>query len=135
MVNQQFLNNFKIFCIIVFTICITLILLCPTGSPLASGKMYHPSNDSKKIYGSPKTYTKQQQITRGTTEPPKYTVCRLKKRVVTKGGEVCIYVGGNKTHEMVVEMKCPRSFKCIYNPNTPEPNINDVVDSLNKVGK
>ena len=108
-----------------------MIVPVPSNS---SGKMYQPKND-KKIYGSPQKYTKRQQITRGTIEPPKYTVCRLKKRVVTKGGEVCIYVGGNKTHEMVIEMKCPRQFKCVYNPNSPEPNINDVVDSLNEVGK
>jgi hypothetical protein len=88
-----------------------------------------------KTVGEKKQYTKQQKIQRGETEIIKYTTCRLKKRVVTAGGEVCIYVGGNKTHEMVIEMKCPRSFKCVYNPNSPEPSINDVVDSLNKVGK
>ena len=133
MVNQQVLNNFKIFCIIIFTICITLILFCPTNSPLASGKMYEPKGN-KKIYGKPKQLTRQQKIQQGIIILDKMTLCRLKKRVKTKSGqEVCIYEGGNKTFQMVVEYSCPRSFQCKYEPNSKEPNIDSVIDSLNEI--
>ena len=33
------------------------------------------------------------------------------------------------------EQTCPRQYRCIYNPGSKEPNIDDVLDSLNAVGK
>ena len=84
----------------------------------------------------PKSLTKQQQIHQGLIPVPKYTTCRLKKRVKTKSGkQVCVYIGGNKTYEMMVENSCPRKYKCLYNPNQKEPNIDDVINSLNKAVK
>ena len=43
----------------------------------------------------------------------------------------CIYIGNNKTYELMIESWCPRQYKCIYNPWGKEPNIDDVIDSLN----
>jgi|TARA_A100001515_G_scaffold41805_1_gene32950 hypothetical protein len=47
----------------------------------------------------------------------------------------CIYIGGNKTYEMMIESWCPRKFKCVYNPWQKEPNIDDIIDSLNSAVK
>ena len=100
------------------------------------GKIYSPPNDSKKIYGQKKNLTKQQKINQGIDIKPKMTLCRLKKRVKTKSGEeVCIYEGGNKTFEMAIENRCPRSYQCEYNPHGAEPNIDSVIDSLNDAVK
>ena len=100
----------------------------------AGGKIYQPK-DSK--YGSAKQYTKQQQINSGTTAIKKYTTCRLKKRIKSRhtGRQACIYEGGNKTFELMYENTCPKKFKCVYNPNQKEPNIDDVIDSLNNIKK
>tara|TARA_B100000787_G_scaffold157758_1_gene134729 strand:- start:323 stop:709 length:387 start_codon:yes stop_codon:yes gene_type:complete len=100
------------------------------------GKIYSPPNDSKKIYGQKKNLTKQQKINQGIDIKPKMTLCRLKKRVKTKSGEeVCIYEGGNKTFEMAIENRCPRSYMCEYNPHGKPPSIDSVVDSLNEAMK
>ena len=65
-----------------------------------------------------------------------YTTCRLKKRVKSKTGMMaCIYIGNNKTYEMMIESWCPKQYKCIYNPWGKEPNIDDVIDSLNNAVK
>jgi len=89
-----------------------------------------------KIYGSPKPYTRQQQIQRGSRVEKKYTTCRLKKIVQSRsGGQACIYQGGNKTYELMFEKNCPKQYKCVYNPWTKEPNIDDIVDSLNSIKK
>ena len=86
-----------------------------------------------KTVGEKKKYTKQQLRNQGKTEKLKYTTCLLVKRVKTRGGEVCIYRGGNMTHELVIEQKCPRQFKCIYNPWSPVPKIGDIIESLNTI--
>ena len=85
----------------------------------------------------PKGYTNQQKIHQGLTPTPKYTTCRLKKRIKSQitGKQACIYQGGNKTYEMMIENFCPKQYKCIYNPNQKEPNIDDVMESLRSVGK
>jgi len=100
----------------------------------AAGKTYEPKDPK---YGTSKQYTKQQQINSGTTEKKKYTTCRLKKRIKsrTTGRQACIYEGGNKTFELMYENNCPKQFKCVYNPWNKEPNIDDVVDSLNSIKK
>jgi len=106
------------------------------STAFAGGKMYQPPNESKKIYGAKKGYTYQQKIQRGDIVLPKMVTCRLKKRVKTKSGEeVCIYLGLNKTFEMAIENKCPRSYKCKYNPFGEEPNIGSVIESLNEAVK
>ena len=47
----------------------------------------------------------------------------------------CIYLGGNKTYEMMIESWCPKQYKCEYNPWGQEPNIDDVINSLNNAVK
>ena len=47
----------------------------------------------------------------------------------------CIYIGNNKTYEMMIESWCPRQYKCVYNPWGKEPNIDDVINSLNSAVK
>ena len=89
-----------------------------------------------KTYGDKKDYTRQQKIQRGDIIEKKYTTCRLKKIVQSRSGEqACIYEGGNKTYELMFDNNCPKQFKCIYNPNSKEPNIDNVMDSLNSIGK
>ena len=87
-----------------------------------------------KTVGPTKGYTKEQQIRRGEITEPKTTTCRLKKRVIAKNGQqICVYEGGNKTFEMMVENWCPKQYKCVSNPNSKEPNIDSVLDSLNSI--
>ena len=33
------------------------------------------------------------------------------------------------------EDNCPRQYRCVYNPGGVEPNIDDVIDSLNNIKK
>ncbi len=40
-----------------------------------------------------------------------------------------------KTYEMMIESWCPKKFKCVYNPWQKEPNIDDIIDSLNSAVK
>ena len=89
-----------------------------------------------KTIGGKKDYTRQQKIQRGTIIEPKMTTCRLKKILQSRSGQqACIYEGGNKTYELMYEDNCPRQYKCRYNPNSSEPNIDNVMDSLNQIGK
>ena len=85
----------------------------------------------------PKEYTTKQKINQGITPNPKYTTCRLKKRIKsqTTGKQACIYQGGNRTYEMMIESWCPKQYKCIYNPGQDEPSIDKVMESLRSVGK
>ena len=84
----------------------------------------------------PKEYTKQQKIHQGKIEKKKYTTCRLKKRIKSKTKQMaCIYEGNNRTYEMMIESWCPKQYKCIYNPWGKEPNIDDVINSLNNATK
>ena len=82
-------------------------------------------------------YTERQKIQRGMIDKKKYTTCRLKKVLKSKrtGRQACIYLGGNKTYTLMYENNCPREYRCIYNPGSKEPNIDDVLDSLNAIGK
>ena len=85
----------------------------------------------------PKPYTKQQLLNQGIVIKKKYTTCRLKKRLTSKytDKKACIYQGGNKTFTIMIESWCPKKYKCVYNPNSKEPNIDDVMDSLRSIGK
>ena len=101
----------------------------------AEGKIYEPKDPK---YGTKKQYTNQQKINRGINDKKKvYTTCRLMKRLKsrTTGKQACIYRGGNKTFELMYESNCPKQFKCVYNPWTKEPSIDDIVDSLNSIKK
>ena len=35
----------------------------------------------------------------------------------------------------MIDKWCPTQYRCIYNPWQQEPNIDDVIDSLNKAVK
>ena len=62
-----------------------------------------------------------------------YVTCRLKYQKIYKKRLACIYEGANKTYELEfadTHIGCPKQYKCLHNPNSPEPNINDVLDSL-----
>jgi hypothetical protein len=84
----------------------------------------------------PKQYTKQQIKNQGKADKVKYTTCRLKKRIMSKTGQMaCIYIGNNQTYEMMIESFCPKQYKCVYNPWQKEPNIDDVINSLNNAVK
>jgi len=84
-----------------------------------------------------KDYTRQQKIWQGKVKENKYTTCRLKKIVKSQitGQQACIYQGGNKTFEMMIERNCPKQYKCIYNPNGEEPSIDKVMESLRSIAK
>ena len=77
-------------------------------------------------------WTWEQEKRLGKREDPKYVTCRRYKRVQAKNGQqVCIYKGANNTYTLVVEGQCPAEYRCKYDPNGQEPNIDSVVDSLN----
>ena len=77
-------------------------------------------------------WTWEQEKRLGKREDPKYVTCRRYKRVQAKSGQqVCIYKGANNTYTLVVEGQCPNEYRCKYDPNGKEPNIDSVVDSLN----
>ena len=77
-------------------------------------------------------WTLDQEKRLGIREDPKYVTCRRYKRVQARNGQqVCIYKGANNTYTLVVEGHCPSEYKCKYDPNGQEPNIDSVVDSLN----
>ena len=111
-----------------------LMLFAVTVVAHASGKIYEPKDPK---YGTINPYNKRQLIIRGNNDAKKYTTCRLKKRLKsrTTGRQACIYIGGNKTYTLMYEDNCPASYKCVYNPWSKEPSIDDVVDSLNSIKK
>lgn len=77
-------------------------------------------------------WTWDQEKRLGKREDPKYVTCRRYKRVQAKNGnQVCIYKGANNTYTLVVEGQCPSEYRCKYDPDGQEPNIDSVVDSLN----
>ena len=84
-----------------------------------------------------KSYTKQQLLNQGIVDKKKYTTCRLKKRVTSRYTDkrACIYQGGNRTFTMMIETWCPKKYKCVYNPNGEEPDIDKVMESLRSIGK
>ena len=88
----------------------------------AGGKIYEPKDPK---YGQKKNYTHQQKINRGTNASQKiYTTCRLMKRIKSR-----------QTYTLMYEDNCPRTYNFVYQPWGKEPNIDDVVDSLNSIKK
>ena len=77
-------------------------------------------------------WTWEQEKRLGMREDPKYITCRRYKRKTAKNGQqVCLYKGANDTYTLVVEGQCPTEYRCKYDPNGQEPNIDSVLDSLN----
>jgi len=83
---------------------------------------------------TPRDYSRQQKTWRNP-DPKKYTTCRLKKRLTSKYTKKkgCIYEGGNKTFTLLIESWCPKKYKCVYDPNGTEPNIDKVMESLRSI--
>jgi preprotein translocase subunit Sss1 len=96
----------------------------------AKGNTYQSKNTQfKKL-------TKQQQLNQGIITPPTMTLCRLMKQKVYKDKMACIYRGAQKTYEMEftdIRVGCPKSYRCVLNPNGKEPSISDVMDSLRSI--
>ena len=100
----------------------------------SGGKIYEPKDPK---YGTSKQYTRNQKINRGQGDNKKYTTCRLWKRIKSRvtNRQACIYRGGNKTFTLMYEDNCPKQYKCVYNPWSKEPTMDDVIESLNSIKK
>jgi len=91
---------------------------------------------SSKVYG--KGWTEQQKIWQKLVTKPVYVTCRLKSQKIWKDKMACIYEGANKTYEMEftdIRIGCPKQYKCVHKPNSKEPSIDDVMDSLRSIAK
>tara|TARA_R100001510_G_C7469858_1_gene86614 strand:- start:149 stop:487 length:339 start_codon:yes stop_codon:yes gene_type:complete len=88
-----------------------------------------------KMYNAPKDYTYKQKVWQGKITEKKYTTCRLKKRLTSKytNKKGCIYQGGNRTFTLLIESWCPKKYKCVYDPNGQEPDIDKVMESLRSI--
>ncbi len=102
-----------------------LISIYPT-SLSGGGKEYQYKKEPR--------WSLQQKQRRKQKEQKKiYTTCRLKYQKTYKGKLACVYLGANKTYELEftdTHIGCPKQYRCLHNPNSPEPNINDVLESL-----
>ena len=104
-----------------FVVALLLILY---SSPIKSGGKEY------KYTGQPKWSWQQKQNKKNKKV---YVTCRLKYQKTYKGKLACIYEGANKTYELEFTdtfIGCPRQYKCLHNPNSQEPSIDDVLDSL-----
>lgn len=91
-----------------------------------------------KQYGKKKEYTRNQQINRGDKQVLQYTTCRLVTAKSFNKGLACIYRGAQKTWELEftdTSIGCPRQYRCVYNPNSKEPSIDDIMKSLRDIAK
>ena len=116
-----------VFCVIAVVVIITALYF------EAFSKAYADA----KIYNAPKDYTYKQKVWQGKIIEKKFTTCRLKRRITSKytNKKACIYEGGNKTFTMMIESWCPKKYKCVYDPNGQEPDIDKVMDSLRSITK
>ena len=123
--QDEIIEILKWGCIIFFGIGVGLLLLVLGVKAFADGKMYN----------APKDYTYKQKVWQGKIIEKKYTTCRLKKRITSKytNKRACIYEGGNKTFTMMIETWCPTKYKCVYDPNGQEPDIDKVMESLRSI--
>ena len=123
--QDEIMEILKWGCIIFFGIGVGLLLLVLGVKAFADGKMYN----------APKDYTYKQKVWQGKIIEKKYTTCRLKKRITSKytNKRACIYEGGNKTFTMMIETWCPTKYKCVYDPNGQEPDIDKVMESLRSI--
>ena len=124
--KEEVLEALKWVTIILFGVGITILLLVLGLKAFASELAYEYK---------PRDYTKKQKIWQGKIQEKKYTTCRLKKRITSKytNKKACIYEGGNKTFTMMIETWCPKKYKCVYDPNGTETDIDKVMDSLRSI--
>ena len=116
---------------------LTIVLITFTSLAFAQPKNIIGNCQSCNLTKPSQDYNTRQKIQRGMIVEQKYTTCRLKRRLTSKhtGLQACIYQGGNKTFTLMYEKNCPRQYKCKYNPGGVEPNIDDIIDSLNNIKK
>jgi preprotein translocase subunit Sss1 len=113
-------------------ICIGVLL----GGLVVGVKVFAKGNTYQSKNTQFKGLTKQQQLNQGIITPPTMTLCRLMKQKVYKDKMACIYRGAQKTYEMEftdIRVGCPKSYRCVLNPNGKEPSISDVMDSLRSI--
>ena len=123
--KEEVFEAIKWVAIILFGVGVTILLLVLGLKAFASELAYEYK---------PKDYSRQQKTWRNP-DLKKYTTCRLKKRITSKytNKKACIYEGGNKTFTMMIETWCPRKYRCVYDPNGSEPDIDKVMDSLRSI--
>ena len=123
--REEVFEAIKWVAIILFGVGVTILLLVLGLKAFASELAYEYK---------PKDYSRKQKTWRNP-DLKKYTTCRLKKRITSKytNKKACIYEGGNKTFTMMIETWCPRKYKCVYDPNGTEPDIDKVMDSLRSI--
>jgi len=113
---------------------VVLMILIPSSN-IAWSETKQPKNIFQCFtcfLKKPSDWTWEQEKRLGMREDPKYITCRRYKVVMTKSKQqVCLYRGANDTYQLVVEGFCPATYRCKYDPNGKEPNIDSVVDSLN----
>ena len=113
-------------------ICIGVLL----GGLVVGVKVFAKGNTYQSKNTQFKGLTKQQQLNQGLIKNPTMTLCRLMKQKVYKDKMACIYRGAQKTYEMEftdIRVGCPKSYRCVLNPNGKEPSISDVMDSLRSI--
>ncbi len=113
-------------------ICIGVLL----GGLVVGVKVFAKGNTYQSKNTQFKGLTKQQQLNQGLIKNPTMTLCRLMKQKVYKDKMACIYKGAQKTYEMEftdIRVGCPKSYRCVLNPNGKEPSISDVMDSLRSI--
>ena len=112
-----------------------IVYLVILSQPVLSEEVKQPDNIIQSFSCFLKKFsdwTWEQEKRLGKREDPKYVTCRRFKRVQARNGQqVCIYKGANNTFTLVVEGQCPAEYRCKYDPNGKEPNIDSVLDSLN----
>ena len=123
--QEEIIDILKWGCIIFFGIGVFILLLVLGLKAFATELVYEYK---------PRDYSRQQKEWRNP-DAKKYTTCRLKKRITSKytNKKACIYEGGNKTFTMMIETWCPKKYKCVYDPNGTEPDIDKVMESLRSI--
>jgi len=114
------------------------IVFCVVAVFIIAVVMTFKAMAKAKIYNAPKDYTRNQKINNGTIVLPTMTTCKLKLQKVFKDKMACVYIGAQKTYELEftdIHIGCPRQYKCVFNPNGKEPNIDQVMESLRSIAK
>jgi preprotein translocase subunit Sss1 len=128
--QDELLETVKWVGIVFICIGVLVVGLVVGVKVFAKGNTYQSKNTQFK------GLTKQQQLNQGLIKNPTMTLCRLMKQKVYKDKMACIYRGAQKTYEMEftdIRVGCPKSYRCVLNPNGKEPSISDVMDSLRSI--
>ena len=83
-------------------------------------------------------FKKMQDLWRGVTEPTKITTCRLARKKVYKGEQICVYLGANRTVHGVYNSSgdyCATAMDCKYEPNSDKSVsqlVQDFIDAADE---